>query len=76
MATAPQAPPPSLQFNVQAVQMGSEVCVMVQVGDNVGLSMSLILTQAAAKALARAVREGVDIAEKTIIKPQSAIATA
>jgi hypothetical protein len=65
-----------LNFAAQPMQLGNEMRVLVQVADVAGMSFSLLLTQDAARALSKAIKEGVELAEVAILKPQSAIANA
>lgn len=67
-----------LNFAVTPVQLpgAQEIRVMVQIGDIAGLSFTMLLTQDVARLLSKAIKEGVEKAEVTVIKPQSAIASA
>lgn len=66
----------ALGFNVQPVQMGNEILVMVQIATNVGVMNQYVLTQQAARLLSKAIKDGVERAEVTLVKAQSLIATA
>ena len=79
MATTPQeqlSEATRLNFAAQPMQLGNEMRVLVQIADVAGMSFSLLLTQDAARALSKAIKEGVELAEVAILKPQSAIANA
>jgi len=65
-----------LNFAATPMQVGQEIRVMVQIGDIAGLSFTMLLTQDAARAISKAIKEGVENAEVTVIKPASAIARA
>ena len=65
-----------LNFHVSPIQVGEEIRVLVQIGDIAGMAFTLSLTQDAARALSKVIKDGVQRAEVTLVKPTSAIATA
>jgi len=65
-----------LNFAAQPMQLGNEMRVLVQVADVAGMSFSLLLTQDAARALSKAIKEGVELAEVAILKPLSQLSQA
>jgi hypothetical protein len=65
-----------LNIAVTPVQVGDEIRVLVQIADIAGLSFTMSLTQDAARAISRAIKQGIEAAEVQIVKPQSAIASA
>ena len=75
MATSPQ-PVPNLQFNITPVQMGEQIILQISVADAAGMSLTLFLSQDVARLFSRAIKEGVEKAEVTLVKPVSRIASA
>jgi hypothetical protein len=67
---------PNLQINVTPAQVGDQIMVMLQIGDTAGMSVTLILNQDSARAVSRAIKEGVAQAEVTVVKPPSILAQA
>lgn len=65
-----------LGYNVQPVQLGQEIRLLVQIATQVGVTCQFILTIDAARLLSKTIKEGVERAEVTLVKPQSVIATA
>lgn len=65
-----------LNFGATPVQVGQEIRIAIQVGDVAGLAFSMLLTQQAARALMYLIRDGIEKAETTIVKPQSGLASA
>ena len=79
MATSPQSQPqaaPDMTFTVQPMQIANEIRVVIQVQDLAGMTFVLLLTQQNARTLSKLIKEGVEKAEVTLVKPQSALATA
>ncbi len=66
----------ALGFNVQPIQSGDQILVLIQIATNVGVMNQLVLTIDAARMLSKTIKDGVEKAEVTLVKPQSAIATA
>ena len=65
-----------LGYNVQPVQLNDEIRVLVQIATQVGVMAQFVLTQDAARLLSKTIKDGVERAEVTLVKPQSVIATA
>lgn len=79
MATQPQpqqVPPDTINIQVTPVQMGNEIRLVVVIADVIGICTQFNFSQAVAKSLWRAIREGCDQAETTLIKPTSPLASA
>jgi hypothetical protein len=78
MATVGQKQPDPTQLNFGAtpVQVGQEIRLAIQIGDVAGLAFSMLLTQEAARVFMYMIREGIEKAEATIIKPPSGLASA
>jgi len=81
----PKAPPAvdpyQLNFAITAVQVSGpqgqqEIRLLLQCSDIVGLSFNLCLSIPAARSVMYALRDNIEKAETTIIKPPSAIASA
>jgi len=66
----------SLGYNVQPVQQGQEIRLLVQIATNVGVMCQFVFTIEAARLLSKTIKDGVERAEVTLVKPQSVIATA
>ena len=66
----------TLGYNVEPVQLGNEIRLLVQIATQVGVMCQFVLTVEAARALSKTVKDGVERAEVTLVKPQSVIATA
>lgn len=62
-----------LDIQVTPVQVADEIRVLVQIADIAGMSFTLSLTQDAARAISRAIKQGVETAKVQIVKPPSAI---
>jgi hypothetical protein len=62
-----------LDISVRPIQVGDQISVFFQLGGANNLSMSLILTQDAARAISKAIKEGVEQAEVTLVKPQTGL---
>ena len=65
-----------LNYNVAPVQVGQEIRLLIQVATNVGVMCQFVLAVDAARALSKIIKEGVERAEVTLLKPQSLIASA
>jgi len=65
-----------MTFTVQPMQIANEIRVVIQVQDLAGMTFVLLLTQQNARTLSKLIKEGVEKAEVTLVKPQSALATA
>ena len=81
----PKAPPAvdpyQLNFALTLVQIQGwqgqqEIRLLLQCSDVAGLSLTLCLSIPAARSVMYALRDGIEKAETTIIKPPSAIASA
>lgn len=66
----------ALGYNVQPVQLGEEIRLLVQIATQVGVMCQFILTQEAARLLSKTIKDGVERAEVTLVKPKSVIASA
>lgn len=66
----------ALGYNVQPVQLGNEIRLLIQIATQVGVMCQFVLTQDAARLLSKTIKDGVERAAVTLIKPPSAIATA
>jgi hypothetical protein len=75
MATPQPVPAPTsdLQINAVSVQVGNEIKVLIQIGDRFGLSMGLCWPIDVARNFSKAIKNAVEQAETTIVKPPSAI---
>lgn len=75
MATPQPVPAPTsdLQINAVPVQVGNEIKVLIQIGDRFGLSMGLCWPIDVARNFSKAIKNAVEQAETTIVKPPSAI---
>jgi hypothetical protein len=62
-----------LTVNVVPLQVGNEMRVMMQLGGRNMLTVTVALTQDAARMVARAIQAGIDEASKKIITPTSPI---
>lgn len=68
--------PTRLNFGATPVQIGDEVRLVIQISDVAGLAFNMMLTQQAARAFMYLIRDGIEKAEATIIKPASGLASA
>ena len=70
----------ALDYSITPVQIGNpgheEIRVLVQIGTRIGVTSQYLLTQEAARMLSKAIKDGVERAEVTLVKPQSVIANA
>jgi hypothetical protein len=73
MANGAAAKPPDLHFGLDVIQVGDQIMVQISVGDNFGLSNTLILPHAVARDFSRAIKAAVEKAEVTVVKPASLI---
>ncbi len=73
-----QKPVDPYQLNLAATpfQAGDEIRLMVQVSDIAGMQFALALSIHAARAMMYMLRDGIEKAETTIVKPQSMVASA
>lgn len=63
----------SLQCNVTPVQVGNEIKVLVQIAAAIGVTNQYVLDIGAARSVWRTIKEGVEKAEQTLVKPQSGL---
>lgn len=63
----------SLNYNVTPVQVGDEIKVIVQIAAAIGVTNQYVLSIDAARALSKTIKEGVEKAEVTLVKPQSGL---
>lgn len=68
--------PYQLNFAFTPIQTGDEIRLAIQVNDIAGIYGSVVLTISAARQIMYKLREGIEAAETTIVKPQSMIASA
>ena len=68
--------PYRLNLAATPFQAGDEIRLMVQVSDIAGMQFALALSVPAARAMMYMLRDGIEKAEITIVKPQSMIASA
>ena len=73
---APVQPAPNMQFNVAPVQIGDQVMVLVQVADTAGVMVQFTFSQDVARIFSKAIKDGVEKAEVTLVKPPSMLAQA
>ena len=74
--TPPQTQRPDLHFGIQPVQIGDQIAIDIQIGDNFGLTFRMCFPQEVARNLSKAIKAAVEQAEVTLVKPPSTIATA
>jgi hypothetical protein len=79
MATSPNPRPeaqPNMTFQLTPVQVGDRIMVQIQIGTSAGVTVTLLFEQAVTRQFLQALKEILNQAATTVIKPQSAIATA
>ena len=62
-----------IHFNLQVVQAGQEIRIMVQIGTDVGVMNQYFFNQDVARMLSKALKNAVEQAEVTVIKPPSMV---
>ena len=66
-----------IQWQIEPIQVGNEIRVIIQISaPHPGLSMTFIATQETARLVSKAIKDGVERAEVTLVKPQSVLAQA
>ena len=66
----------NLNYTVTPIQVGDQIRVLLQIATAVGVTTQYNLSQDAARALSKAIKDGVQQAEVTLVKPQGLVASA
>jgi len=65
--------PPNLHVNCQPIQVGDQIMVQIQIGDNFGLAFTIVLPPKIANGFSKYLRDAVTAAETTLVKPTSSV---
>lgn len=71
--TPGQPQPPDMSFQFAPVQVGDQIMVHVAIFTRVGLAVTLTVPQEVAKNFSKAIKNAVEQAEVTLVKPPSAL---